>query len=163
MAKKKSNSPKTTDEPMLEKIAGKLGHFTGEIIVAKDHLVDMASGAIDTVKETIQNITEQKGAAPKIAAKAAIKKAEKAFVKKVAPAKKAVKKAVKATVKKVEKKTAPAKKAIKKALKKITPAKKASKKAVKADVKKVVKKVVKKAAPAKKAIKKAVKKATSKK
>ena len=41
MAKKKSNAKKTTEEPMLEKIAGKLGHLTGEIIVAKDHFVDI--------------------------------------------------------------------------------------------------------------------------
>ena len=89
MAKKKSNSKKTTGEPILEKIAGKLGHFTGEVIVAKDHLVDMASGAIDSVKETIQHITEKKGAAPKKAVKAAVKKVEKAVAKKIAPAKKA--------------------------------------------------------------------------
>lgn len=51
MAKKKINpktigTKKTQEEPMLEKIAGKLGHLTGEIIVAKDHVVEMAGGAI---------------------------------------------------------------------------------------------------------------------
>lgn len=112
MAKKKNTSPKKTDEPILEKIAGKLGHLTGEIIVAKDHLVDMASGAVDTVKETIQNITEKKGAAPKKAVKKSVKKVEKAVAKKVAPAKKAVKAAVK--------KAAPVKKVIKKAVKKVS-------------------------------------------
>jgi hypothetical protein len=131
MAKKKSNSKKTTEEPLMEKIAGKLGHLTGEIIVAKDHLVDMASGAVDSVKETIQNITKKKATAPKKAIKAAVKKVEKAVAKKVAPAKKTVKKAIKATVKKVEKKVAPAKKAVKATVKKAAPAKKAIKKAAK--------------------------------
>ncbi|MEP7237266.1 MAG: hypothetical protein ABI685_05365 [Ferruginibacter sp.] len=120
MAKKKSNSKKTVEEPMMEKIAGKLGHLTGEIIVAKNHLVDMASGAIGSVKETIQNITEKKKPALKKAVKAEVKK----VVKKIAPAKKAVKKAAKATVKKVVKKAAPAKKAIKKAVKKVSGKKK---------------------------------------
>lgn len=141
MAKKKNVTKKTADEPMMEKVAGKLGHLTGEIIVAKNHLVDMASGAIDSVKETIQHVTEKKGAAPKKAVKAVVKKVEKAIVKKIAPAKKAVKKAVKATVKKV----APAKKALKKA------------------AKVAVQKVAKKTGPAKKAIKKAVKKVSGKK
>ena len=139
MAKKKSNSKKAVEEPILEKIAGKLGQMTGELIVAKNNFVEMAGGAIDSVKETIQNIT---------AKKPVTKKAVKAVAKK----------AVKAATKKVVKKTVPiaigtkkvAKKAIAKAVKKTAPVKKA--------VKKAIKKVAKKAAPAKKIIKKAAKK-----
>ena len=136
MAKKKSNSKKAEQEPMIEKIAGKLGQMTGELIVAKNHLVDMAGGALVSVKETIHNITTKKKTAAKKAVKAVAKKAVKIAVKKVdektVPAKKAIKKAVK----KAAKKTAPVKKAIKKIVKKAAVAKKA------------IKQVVKKAAPA---------------
>lgn len=155
MAKKKNNpkatsSKETAPEPVLEKIAGKLGRMTGEIIVAKNSLVNMAGGAMDTVKEKIQTITEKKDAALK-----EIKAFRKNAEKKIAPAKKRVEKAVKATVKKVETKVTPAKKTIKKAAKQVAPAKKA--------VKAAGKKAAQKVAPAKKAIKKAVKKVTGKK
>ena len=112
MAKKKAEP---TNEPMIEKIAGKLGHMTGEVIVAKNNLVNMAGGAIDSVKSTIQKITAKK---PK--AKKAVKKAVKATVKKVEKKVATAKKAAKATVKKVVKKTAPAKKAVKKVVKKVS-------------------------------------------
>lgn len=95
---------------MLDKIAGTLGHMTGELIVAKNHLTEMAGGAIDSVKATIQNFTGNKKTTPKKVVKAAVKK----VVKKAAPAKKAVK----AAAKKVVKKAAPVKKAIKKVVKK---------------------------------------------
>lgn len=131
MAKKKSTPKKSVEEPLMEKIAGTLGNITGELIVAKNRLVEMAGGAIDSVKETLHNVTAKKPVA---------KKAVKAVAKK----------AVKAVSKKVEKETAPAKKAIKKAAKKIAPVKKA--------VKKVIKKAAKKVSPAKKAVKKAAKK-----
>ena len=135
MAKKKSNSKKAVEEPILEKIAGKLGQMTGELIVAKNNFVEMAGGAIDSVKETIQNITAKKPVtkkAVKAVAKKAVKAATKKVVKKTVPAKKVAKKAIAKAVKK----TAPVKKAVKKA----------------------IKKVAKKAAPAKKIIKKAAKK-----
>lgn len=135
MAKKKTNSKTAVPEPILEKIAGKLGHITGELIVAKNNLVERAGGAINSVKETIQNITAKKPAAKK-AVKAVAKKAVKVGIKKV------VKKTV--PVKKV------AKKVIAKAVKKTAPVKK--------EVKKAIKKVAKKAAPAKKVINKASKK-----
>lgn len=117
MTKKKTNSKKTVEEPLLEKIAGKLGNITGELIVAKNNLVEMAGGAIDSVKETIYNITAKKPAhkkAVKVVAKKAVKAATKKVVKKAAPAKKAVK----AVAKKIVKKAAPVKKAIKKTVKK---------------------------------------------
>ena len=94
MAKKKNTSKKKAVEPMMEKIAGKLGHLTGELIVAKEHLTAMASGAIDSAKATVKKLTKNKS-------------------------KKEVKKAVKSAVKKVEKKVTPAKKAVKKAAKKV--------------------------------------------
>lgn len=114
MANKKSTAKAATNEPLIEKIAGKLGHMTGEVIVAKNNLVNMAGGAIDTVKSTIKNITAKK--------------------------KPEAKKAVKAAVKKVVKKATPAKKAIKKVVKKAAPVKKAVKKVMKKAVKKVTRK-----------------------
>lgn len=135
MAKKKNTPAKNADEPILEKIAGKLGHLTGEIIAAKDHLVDMASGAADTVKEKIQSITQKTPPAKKTV-KAAVKKVKKAVAKKAAPAKKAVK----AAVKKATKKSSPVKKAAKKVIKKAAPVKKAAKAIVKKAAKKVSRK-----------------------
>jgi|GEM_PF-2258555 len=125
MATKKNNAKKTTTEPtLITKIGTQVGQVAGEIVVAKNKLVEKAGQAIDSVKSTLGSITADKKAAPKKTVKAAVKKVVKKAIKKTAPAKKAVKKIVK--------KSAPAKKA----------------------VKKVVKKVVKKAAPVKKAAKK---------
>lgn len=121
MATKKSSSKKATTEPtLITKIATQVGQVAGEIVVAKNKLVEKAGQAIDSVKSTIGNITSDKKAAPKKAApkktvKAAVKKVVKKAIKKAAPAKKSAKKAVK----KVVKKTAPAKTAIKKSIKKV--------------------------------------------
>lgn len=139
MAQKKNTQPKRVEEEsMLNKIAGEAAYMAGKVVVAKNDLVEMAGGAIETVKAAVQKITAKKKSESKEAVKAAVKK----VVKKITPAKKAVKSAVK----KIEKKAAPAKKAVKaavkKAVKKATPAKKV----VKATVKKVAKKAVKKIA-----------------
>ena len=116
---KKSVPKKTT----FYKIGGKIGKLAVGLIAGKDHLVDMADGAIESVKSTIQNITTSKKNAPKKAvntttqkvvtkqAKPAIKKASKPAVKKSSPAKKISKSA--------PPKKAPAKKALKKAAKKV--------------------------------------------
>ncbi len=123
MAKKKSTSAKSTnDDSILNKLATQAGHVAGELIVAKNQVVEKAGNAIDKVKSTVRKITGSKKASPKKAAKAVkkvAKKAVKKVVKKAAPVKKAAKKAVK----KAAKKAAPAKKAVKKLVKQVAPAK----------------------------------------
>jgi len=116
MATKKNNSKKATSEPtLITKIGTQVGQVAGEIVVAKNKLVEKAGQAIDSVKSTIGNIAAaQKTAPKKAAAKKTVKAAVKKVVKKTAPVKKAAKKAVKKIVKKV----APAKKVIKKTAKK---------------------------------------------
>lgn len=131
MAQKKNNPTKPVEEEsMLNKIAGDAAYMAGKMVVAKNDLVEMAGGAIETVKTAVKKITAKKNIEPGEAVKAAVSK----IVKKVAPAKKAAKKVTKkivkkaapakktakVTVKKVAKKVAPAKKTIKKAAKKIT-------------------------------------------
>ncbi len=88
MATDKNNSNTPEEKSTLTKIAETIGTVAGEIAVKKDQLVDMASGAIDSVKETIQNITGAKKEAPK-KAKAP---AKKAAAKKPAAVKAAAKK-----------------------------------------------------------------------
>lgn len=135
MAKKKSNSKKST----MLKIAEKVGELAGKMVNEKEHLVEMASGAIKSVKEKIQNIGTGKNDAPKKKAKAVVKKAANKIVKPIAK---------KVTKTLPVKKAAVVKKAAKKIVKAVAPAKKA------AVVKKAVKKVVKKSAVVKKAVKK---------
>ncbi|MEP7164282.1 MAG: hypothetical protein ABI741_06290 [Ferruginibacter sp.] len=127
MATKKNISKQSTPEKTtMVKIAEKVGEVAGKISVKKDHLVDMATGAIDSVKSTIHNISVA------AANKTAPKKTAKAVVKKVV--KKAAKKITKSPV---VKKAATAKKAVKKAVKKAPAAKKAIKKVVKRAAKKI--------------------------
>jgi len=147
MAQKKNNPTKPVEEEsMLNKIAGDAAYMAGKMVVAKNDLVEMAGGAIETVKTAVKKITTKKNVEPGELVKAAVAKVEK----KVAPANKAAKK----VAKKVVKKAAPAKKAVKAAIKKVAKKTAPARKAAKA----AVKKVVKKAAPAKKAIKKTAKK-----
>ena len=113
---KKSAPKKTT----FYKIGGKIGKLAVGLIAGKDNLVEIADGAIESVKSTIQNITTSKKAAPKKAvkptppkavtkqAKPAIKKSGKPAVKNSSPSKK-VSKSVpskKATLAKKAKKVA---------------------------------------------------------
>ena len=107
MAKKKSVPKKT----FLEKVGDKAAHLKDDLVAGKDHLVEMAGEAFDSVKSGIQNLTQKKKPAPrKSAKKASPKKAlKKSITKKVAP-------------KKVQKKLSP-----KKVAKKITPKKIAKK------------------------------------
>jgi hypothetical protein len=116
MATKKNNAKKATTEPtLITKIGTQVGQVAGEIVVAKNKLVEKAGQAIDSMKSTIGSITADKKAAPKKTVKAAVKKVVKKAIKKTEPAKKAAKKAVK----KIVKKSAPAKKAVKKVVKKV--------------------------------------------
>ena len=94
MAKKKNAAKKAAPEKsLLDKIAEQAGHLAGELSVKKDHLVEMASDAIASVKSTLQNIGAKKTAAAS-KKKAAVKKAVK---KKAAPVKKTIKKVAKKT------------------------------------------------------------------
>ena len=101
MAKKKNNSKKPiAEKSTMIKIAEKVGELAGRIVNEKDHLVEMAGGAIDSVKTAVQHITAStKKATVKKAAKKAVKKVAKKVEKKIKPAVKKVKK-VASTVKK---------------------------------------------------------------
>jgi hypothetical protein len=108
MAKKQNASSKSAPEKsILNKIAGEVGYIAGSIAVGKDHLVEMAGGAINSVKETIHNITTKKKNVPKKDVKA------KALPKLAKPATKKLAKPV------APKKTTPVKKVIKKVAKKV--------------------------------------------
>ena len=82
----KEQTPKkaATERTILTKIAGKVGYIAGGIAGGKDHLIEMAGEAIESVKSTIQEMTSGKKTAKKVAPK---KTAPRAAVK--APAKKA--------------------------------------------------------------------------
>ena len=140
MATKKSPSKKSAaSKTILTKVAETIGTVAGEIVVGKNHLVEMAGNAVDSVKSTVQNITAKKDAVVKKATKPAAKKAVKAAVKPVAKKAAAVSKKAKAVVKKAVKKSVKpaAKKVAKAATKKVAVAKKAVKKVVKKAAKKV--------------------------
>src|SRR5882757_3501310 len=76
----------TAEKPMINKIAGKVAFIAGEVVGAKNAIVEMAGGAIDSVKSTVHNITAKKPAA---------RKAVKKVVKKASTVKKTIKKAEK--------------------------------------------------------------------
>lgn len=112
MAKKKSAPKKSTPQKStLNKIAGKIGQLAGEIVVGKDHIIEMAEGAIDSVKETIHNITSTGKTVPKkavkvLAKKSIPKKVQDTIKKKARPAAPKKAPASKKVVKKVVKKAA---------------------------------------------------------
>ncbi len=112
--KKSANIKKATSKTTLIKIAEAVGSIAGEISVKKDQLTNMASGAIDSVKATIQDIGKKTAkvksgsrviqskvkAAKKVAGKAATPATRKTTTKKVSPVEK---------IKPVAKKAAPKK------------------------------------------------------
>jgi hypothetical protein len=116
MAKKISKSKTPAGKSTMVKIAEKVGELAGKIVNQKEHFVEMAGDAIDSVKEKVKGITGKKRAvknAVKRVAKKAVKKIEKKVINpaakkisKSAPAKKVTdtKKTVKAVVKKATKK-----------------------------------------------------------
>lgn len=112
MATRKSKATKVTAEkPTMIKIAEKVGEIAGRIVNEKEHLTSMATGAIDSVKSTLNKITAPKKKiakkAKKVVKKAASKSANKSankIVKKAAVVKKKVKKAAKKVVKKAKRK-----------------------------------------------------------
>ncbi|MES2893183.1 MAG: hypothetical protein V4725_14255 [Bacteroidota bacterium] len=105
MAKQKNTPVKAAAEKnILTKIAGKVGYIAGGIAGRKDHLMEMAGDAIESVKSTLHDMTTSKKLPKKTAPKAAVK----------APAKKAAAPAKKKTpVSATKKAVAPVKKAAK--------------------------------------------------
>ncbi len=109
MATKKNNAKKSAPaKSTLIKIAEKVGELAGKLVNEKEHLVEMAGGAIKSVKSTIHKITAEKKSAKAVVKKVekkivkpAVKKVTKAAVKKAAPVKKTIKKVVKKAAKKV--------------------------------------------------------------
>ena len=118
MAKKSAPKKSVKEKPTMIKIAEKVGQLAAEIVVGKDHLVEMAGDAIESVKSGISEFTTSKKNVPKKTVKAkakqAVKKSTRPAIKKAA-GRNAGKKT--APIKKVAKKVA--KKAVKKAVKKI--------------------------------------------
>ncbi|MBK9731533.1 MAG: hypothetical protein IPO83_09615 [Chitinophagaceae bacterium] len=111
MAKKKSSSKKSAPEKStMIKIAGKVGELAGKLVNEKNHLMEVAGGAIDKVKTAVHDITARK--VPEVNKNAAKKTAKKAVKKTSKPA---AKKASKAAV---VKKAPPVKKGGKKIEKK---------------------------------------------
>jgi hypothetical protein len=109
MATRKKNEKKAAPaKSTMIKIAEKVGELAGKIVNEKEHLVEMAGGAIKSVKATIHNITATKKTAKAVVKKVekkiikpAAKKITKAAAKKAAPVKKTIKKVVKKAAKKV--------------------------------------------------------------
>lgn len=110
---KKKKSTKPQKEETLIKIAGAIGTIAGKIANKKDHLIAVATNAIDSVKKVVDNIKSKKRPAVKAASKKiarkkvskivkpAIKSAKKsALLKKASATKKVVKKPVKNALKK---------------------------------------------------------------
>lgn len=93
---KKSASKKT----LIEKVSDTASHIKDEIIAGKDHVVEFAGEAFDSIKEGVKHLVQKKK--PKKAAKKKpVKKAAvKKTVKKSAPKKSAQKKVVKKSAKK---------------------------------------------------------------
>lgn len=96
MAAKKSNSKKSTSgKTIMDKIGEKASHLKDEIVSGKDHLVEVAGNAFESVKSSIERITHKKKA-PKRATKKSSAKPKKTAVKRVTkktPKKSAKKKA----------------------------------------------------------------------
>ncbi|RYY48867.1 MAG: hypothetical protein EOO06_08860 [Chitinophagaceae bacterium] len=161
MATKKKSATSPGEKSTLIKIAETIGTVAGEIAVKKDRLVNMATGAVESVKTSIQNLTggmtENKKKAPvKKAANRKAVPAKKSASKAAATTKSPVKKAAakKATPKKTGPKAAPTPSTVK-------PVRKTSTTQVKKSATAVKKKAaapVKKAAAAAQASKKATRK-----
>ncbi|MEP6710853.1 MAG: hypothetical protein ABJA37_00475 [Ferruginibacter sp.] len=137
MTKKKSAAKKPAKEKtFMIKVAEKIGEIAGEIAVGKDHFMQMAAGAVSSVKAGIHNITEGKKTEPaksvKKPAKKAIQKSEKpaaaATPKSTVVKKNGVKKTTKKAIKKPVPKVAPP---VAKTISKTTAAKKSAVRIVK--------------------------------
>ena len=101
MAKQSKPKKVAKKKTLLEKIGDKAAHLKEDIIAGKDHLVEIAGDAFDSVKSSIQQLTEKKKIKSKKAAKPAVKTAAAKSARPVA--KKAVKTAVKKAAKPIAK------------------------------------------------------------
>ncbi len=90
----KKSAPKKT---FLEKVGDKASHLKDEIVAGKDHVVEFAGEAFESIKEGVKHLVEKKK--PK-------KTAKKKAIKKVAVKKAARKSTPKKIIKKTAKKTA---------------------------------------------------------
>lgn len=119
MAKTKSAPKKAKQEDtFINKIAGQVGHLAGELAAGKNHLIEMAGDAIESVKSTLHNITTKKKAVPKKRGKPTAKKAM---------AKTAVPLTQKLSTASATKKTTPPTKSPKKAVRKVSAKSKSNK------------------------------------
>ncbi|HVX27458.1 MAG TPA: hypothetical protein VHB70_14005 [Parafilimonas sp.] len=116
-AKRKTAKKSASKKTLIEKVSDTALHIKDEIITGKDHVVEFAGEAFDSIKEGVKHLVQKK-------------KPKKAVKKK--PVKKA---AVKKTVKKSAQKKSAQKKS---APKKSAPKKSAQKKVVKKSAKKSV-------------------------
>lgn len=99
-AAKKSASKKT----LLQKVGETASHIKDEIVVGKDHVVEFAGEAFDSIKEGVKHLVQKKKP-KKTAKKRSVKKAApKRIVKKAITKKASPKKAIKKTVKKTARK-----------------------------------------------------------
>jgi hypothetical protein len=93
--KKKVAKKSTQKKTLLEKVGDKAGHLKDEIVAGKDHVVEFAGEAFESIKEGVKHLVEKKK--PK-------KTAKKKAIKKVAVKKAAGKPTPKKTIKKTAKK-----------------------------------------------------------
>ncbi len=99
-AKIKTAKKFASKKTLIEKVSDTASHIKDEIIAGKDHVVEFAGEAFDSIKEGVKHLVQKKK--PKKAAKKKpVKKAAvKKTVKKSAPKKSAQKKVVKKSAKK---------------------------------------------------------------
>jgi hypothetical protein len=102
--KKKVAKKSAQKKTLLEKAGDKASYLKDEIVAGKDHVVEFAGEAFESIKEGVKHLIEKKKtkktAKKKAIKKASIKKtAKKSAIKKSAP-KKAIKKAAKKGVRK---------------------------------------------------------------
>lgn len=99
-AKRKTAKKSASKKTLIEKVSDTASHIKDEIIAGKDHVVEFAGEAFDSIKEGVKHLVQKKK--PKKAAKKKpVKKAAvKKTVKKSAPKKSAQKKVVKKSAKK---------------------------------------------------------------
>jgi hypothetical protein len=93
MAAKKSSKKSSSKKTFLAKVGDKASHIKDDLIEGKDHLVEFAGEAFESIKEGIHNITKKKKTPKRAAKKSAKKVALKRVKAKAVPKKKSVKKA----------------------------------------------------------------------
>jgi hypothetical protein len=95
--KKKVAKKSAQEKTLLEKVGDKASHLKDEIVAGKDHVVEFAGEAFESIKEGVKHLIEKKK--PK-------KTAKKKAIKKVAVKKAAGKSTPKKIIKKAAKKPA---------------------------------------------------------